>query len=159
MMISLPRTALILALCAGSALAACDAPADEQAAVPQSTEPQAGDAVVTEGAPGTTASSPPAISGDLDESSMGEESPAGEAVTEEELPQSDLPPPSREAFTDSSCDFESWVGQPVDEAAVKETGRVYRILKPDSMMTMDHNPERLNVVHDDDGKVTRVWCG
>lgn len=155
MMMSLPRTALVIALCAGAALAACDAPADEQAGVSQ-PEPQAGEVVVE--APGASDSAP-AISGDLGEGSMGEESPKGEVVTEQELPQSDLPPPSREAFTDASCDFEAWVGQPVDEAAVKEMGRVYRILKPDSMMTMDHNPERINVVHDDDGKVTRVWCG
>lgn len=159
MRMTLPRTALVLALCAGSALAACDAPEGDQAATSQS-EPQAGEVAVVEGEPGVSKGSPGTISGDLsDDSSMGEESPAGEAVTEQELPQSDVPPPSREAFTDASCDFEAWVGQPVDEAAVKETGRVYRILKPDSMMTMDHNPERINVVHDDDGKVTRVWCG
>ncbi len=158
MKISLPRTALVLALCAGAALAACDAPADEQAAASQ-PEPSAGEVTAVEGEPGVSEGAPGAISGDLSDGSMGEESPAGEAVTEQELPQSDLPPPSREAFTDASCDFESWVGQPVDEAAVKETGRVYRILKPDSMMTMDHNPERINVVHDNDGKVTRVWCG
>ena len=157
MMMLLPRTALVIALCAGAALAACDAPAEGQAAANQS-EPQAGEAVA-EGTTGASEASPPAISGDLNENSMDGESPAGEVVTEQELPQSDLPPPSREAFTDASCDFEAWVGQPVDEAAVKETGRVYRILKPDSMMTMDHNPERINVVHDDDGKVTRVWCG
>ena len=149
------------------ALLGCDN-AQEQASAEQ---PQAGEAitsapaptpaptpaapvVVPEGAPG-------AISGDLNEGegSMAETSPAGEAVTESELPQSDVPPPSREAFTDASCDYEAWVGKAVDEAAVKETGRVYRIMKPDSMMTMDHNPERINVVHGDDGIVTRVWCG
>jgi hypothetical protein len=134
MMLALSRVALTLILFAGVSLAACDAPAEEGAA-------------------------PTPISGDLGEGSMGEESPAGEAVTEQEIPHSDVPPPSREAFKDASCDFEGWVGKPVDEAAVKETGRVYRILKPDSMMTMDHNPERINVVHDEDGKVTRVWCG
>lgn len=154
MIVSLPRTALVIALCA---LAACDGQ-EEQSAAANQPEPQAGEVVVVEGEPGVSEGAP-AISGDLGDGSMGEESPAGEAVTEQELPQSDLPPPSREAFTDASCDFEAWVGQPVDEAAVKETGRVYRILKPDSMMTMDHNPERINVVHDDDGKVTRVWCG
>lgn len=153
--------AIVCALLLSAPLAACDNQEGQETA---QQEPQAGEealatapegtAGVSEGAPGA------AISGDLaEDSSMGEESPAGEAVTEQELPQSDLPPPSREAFTDASCDFEAWVGQPVDEAAVKETGRVYRILKPDSMMTMDHNPERINVVHDDDGKVTRVWCG
>ena len=138
------RYALMIALFACITLSACDAPADEQAG----KEPSAG---------ATEAQKP--ISGDLSDSSMAEDSPAGPAVTEQEIPHSDVPPPSREAFTDASCDFEAWVGKPVDEAAVKETGRVYRILKPDSMMTMDHNPERINVVHGDDGIVTRVWCG
>jgi hypothetical protein len=141
----LPRTALMLALFIGVSLAACDAPAEQTSATGQVVEPAAGEAKP--------------ISGDLSEGSMAEDSPAGEAVTEQEIPHSDVPPPSREAFKDASCDFEGWVGKPVDEAAVKETGRVYRILKPDSMMTMDHNPERINVVHGEDGKVTRVWCG
>jgi hypothetical protein len=94
-------------------------------------------------------------------SSMDEGSPAGEGVTAEEIPHSDVPPPSREVFTDAECNFEDWVGSPVSEAeaAAKETGRPYRILTPDSMMTMDHSPDRINVVHEKDGKVTRVWCG
>ncbi len=92
-------------------------------------------------------------------SSMAEDSPAGEAATEQEIPHSDVPPPSREVFTDADCDFEEWVGTQVDEAKVKEAGRPYRLLKPDSMMTMDHNPERINVVHGEDMKIIRVWCG
>lgn len=150
------------------ALSACDN-TEEQASAAQ--QPQAGEVTASAapagalpeagGAPGASEGSSGAISGDLSDSagSMDEDLPEGEAVTESELPQSDVPPPSREAFTDASCDFEAWVGKPVDEAAVKETGRVYRILKPDSMMTMDHSPDRINVVHDDKGVVTRVWCG
>jgi len=130
------KAALCFALFAGVTIAACDAPAQEGAGA-----------------------APQEISGDLSEGSMAEDSPAGPVVTEQEIPHSDVPPPSREAFTDASCDFEAWVGKPVDEAAVKATGRVYRLLTPQSMMTMDHNPERINVVHGDDGVVTRVWCG
>lgn len=135
-------------LCLALPLAACDKPADETAAaeeaLPQATAPSAGEAdSVTAG------------------SSMGEDSPAGEGVTAEEIPHSDVPPPSREVFTDAACDYEAWVGKSAGdaEAAAKDSGRPYRVLKPDSMMTMDHNPERINIVHDDDGKVTRVWCG
>ena len=82
-----------------------------------------------------------------------------EGVSSEEIPHSDVPPPSREVFADEDCDFEEWVGKTVDEAAIKETGRIHRIMTPDSMMTMDHNPERINVIHDDKKIVTRVWCG
>jgi len=151
----------LLALGLALSLAACDN-AEEQASAQQ---PQAGEVATSAPAalpePQASEGSAGAISGDLNEGagSMDDASPEGEIVTEQELPHSDVPPPSREAFTDASCDFEAWVGKPVDEAAVKETGRVYRILKPDSMMTMDHSPERINVVHDNDGIVTRVWCG
>ena len=77
----------------------------------------------------------------------------------EQLPvESDVPPPSRDVFVDATCDYESWVGQPLDEAKVKAEGRPSRIIKPGDPVTMDHNPERINVEHVD-GKVTRVWCG
>ncbi len=141
----------VLKICAGVVLfmgltlAACDAPADETAKAEQDLP----------------AASVPAAATDsvTSDSSMAEDSPAGEGVTAEEIPHSDVPPPSRAVFSDAECDFESWVGKPVDEAEVKKTGRVYRILTPDSMMTMDHSPERINVVHDKDNVVTRVWCG
>jgi hypothetical protein len=157
---------IFMALALALSLLACDNQEEKTSA---RQEPSAGEVALppsaaatpeTDAVPDVSEGAPP-ISGDLDEASgsMEQASPGGEAVTEQELPHSDLPPPSREAFTDTSCDFEEWVGSPVDEAAVKATGRVYRLLKPDSMMTMDHNPERINVVHDNDGVVTRVWCG
>lgn len=127
----------------GVFLTACDVPANDAPA---------------DDLPAVSAQTPAEADVDAPASSMDESSPGGEAVTEEEIPQSDVPPPPRAVFSDAACSFEAWVGQPVDEAAVKETGRPYRILTPDSMMTMDHNPERINVVHDG-GKVTRVWCG
>ncbi len=34
-----------------------------------------------------------------------------------------------------------------------------RILAPGTMMTMDHNPERLNLETDEAGAVTRWFCG
>lgn len=83
----------------------------------------------------------------------------GEAASED-TPHSDVPPPPREIFSDAACSFEDWVGAPLAEAetAAKATGRPVRVLTPDSMMTMDHSPDRINVVHED-GTVTRVWCG
>jgi hypothetical protein len=132
-----------------SLLAACDAPAGEEGAAGR-----------------TSADSLPAVSGaaapgmEVDGGSMDESSPGGEAVTESELPpQSDVPPPPRDVFSDADCTFEEWIEKPVDEAAIKALARPYRILKPGSMMTMDHSPERINVEHDDKNTVTRVWCG
>lgn len=86
---------------------------------------------------------------------LGEEDGAlPQNIADENIP----PPPSREDFTDDSCDFEAWVGQKLDEEAVKATGRPHRIVKPGDAMTMDFRQDRINVEHED-GKVTRVWCG
>lgn len=57
------------------------------------------------------------------------------------------------------CDFARWVGLPVDEQAIKETGRPYRVLPPGSVATMDYNPDRLNVHLGDGGIVIAVTCG
>ncbi|MFX0544929.1 I78 family peptidase inhibitor [Roseovarius sp. S1116L3] len=38
-------------------------------------------------------------------------------------------------------------------------GRPVRIVGPDMAMTMDYNPERLNVDIDGRGRITRIWCG
>jgi hypothetical protein len=151
---------LTIVFAATMMIAACDdkSSATENTAAVE-TAPQAGDELPVAGA--SESSMPPLEeSVEAPTSSVSEGSPGGEAVTEQELPpQSDVPPPPREVFQDAECSFESWVGQPVDEAAIKATDRPYRILKPGSMMTMDHNPQRINVEHDDANTVTRVWCG
>ena len=56
-------------------------------------------------------------------------------------------------------DYSAWLGQKVDESAVAKSGKIYRILPPHSMMTMDHNPQRINVHTDDDGIIVKVTCG
>ena len=61
---------------------------------------------------------------------------------------------------DACAAYQSWVGQPVDRAAVEATGKPHRILKPGDMMTMDFNPERINVETDEKGEIVqRVFCG
>ncbi len=133
------RLVLSFAVFVGIALAACDGSA-EGTDLPEAASSQVSESVTSD-------------------SSMAQDSPAGEGVSAEEIPHSDVPPPSRAVFTDSECDFEGWVGKPVDEAAIKATGRPNRIMAPGAMMTMDHSPQRVNVEHDKDMKVTRVWCG
>lgn len=34
-----------------------------------------------------------------------------------------------------------------------------RMLGPDTAATTDHIPDRLNITYDEEGVVTRVWCG
>lgn len=169
----LRTSALSIALCAGLALGACDdkqktaeessAPAETTA---QSALPAAGGEETADKAPIAMAGPEPAPAV-AEAGSTSPASPGGSAVTENELPPAEdvPPPPPREVFSmdgtaaEAACDFDAWVGQKVDMDAIEKTGRIYRVLKPDSMMTMDHNPERVNVVHDDDMVVTKVWCG
>lgn len=50
------------------------------------------------------------------------------------------------------------VGQDLDavQDSLPETAR---IIPPDSAVTQDHRPERVNVDLDEDGVILRVWCG
>lgn len=61
----------------------------------------------------------------------------------------------------SECEFSDWVGQSAAnaEAAAKATGRPYRMLSPNSAMTMDYRADRINVEFDDKQVVTKVSCG
>ncbi len=79
--------------------------------------------------------------------------PVGSAVA---MPDgSEQAPPN---VTPVACDFGGWVGKPVDEAAVKATGRPYRILKPNTPATEDYSAARINVQVDDGGIVTAISC-
>lgn len=61
---------------------------------------------------------------------------------------------------EAACgDFNSWVGQPINEENVKGLGRPYRIVGPQDPVTMDFNPERVNIVIDDNRLVLAVRCG
>ncbi len=61
---------------------------------------------------------------------------------------------------EAKCDYpKEWIGKKADEAAVKKQAKVYRILGPNSAATMDFNPQRINVLTDDDGVVKEVTCG
>ncbi|EDU40157.1 Inhibitor-I78 domain containing protein [Pyrenophora tritici-repentis] len=53
------------------------------------------------------------------------------------------------------------LGDQHDEMTFAKTDlpKEHRIVKPDSMSTMDHKPERLNVHVDEDGTVKKVTHG
>ena len=53
-----------------------------------------------------------------------------------------------------------WTGQNIDDVDLSVLGdRPHRILKPDSMATMDFNPDRLNINVDDEGNIITQECG
>ncbi|KAK4634027.1 hypothetical protein CLAFUW4_00562 [Fulvia fulva] len=53
------------------------------------------------------------------------------------------------------------IGETSNETTFAKTDlpQQHRVLKGDSMMTMDHNPDRLNIHTDDDGTVKKVTHG
>ncbi len=68
--------------------------------------------------------------------------------------------PAKNKF--QSCPYQEFVGKNVDEVKVKldTDKKTYRLLEPDSMMTMDFSADRINVVYDPDTKkIERVFCG
>lgn len=73
-------------------------------------------------------------------------------------PQAGGDVPEAEAQKDCGHYIE-WIGQKVSNSALKKTGKPFRILPPNSMMTMDHNPARINVHVDENGTIENVKCG
>lgn len=117
-------------------------PAEEQAAPAPETAPAIEAPAFTEmpeSAPGFSGGHP----------GMEGEGTGSEEMGETMPPMQDMP----------ACDFAQWVGLPVDEEAVKATGRPYRILPPGAMATMDYSADRINLHTDEQGIVIDVRCG
>ncbi|MEQ9693170.1 I78 family peptidase inhibitor [Shimia sp. SDUM112013] len=61
-----------------------------------------------------------------------------------------------------TCDpaaFEFLIGQPKEALPGVVVPKDIRILPEDSVMTMDHNPERLNIFLDYNMNISKVTCG
>jgi hypothetical protein len=71
-------------------------------------------------------------------------------------------PPRLEERGPDSCGLaenEALVGEPVsafDEAA---WDKPVRIIPPGGIVTMEYNPQRLNIDLDERGRIVRFWCG
>ena len=62
--------------------------------------------------------------------------------------------------TPTCMTYPEWTGKKVDEIDLTILGdRPYRVLTPDSMMTMDYSPDRLNIQTDADGIIITTDCG
>lgn len=55
--------------------------------------------------------------------------------------------------------FERLLGQSKSVLEKMSFERPIRILAPSQPMTMDFNPARLNFDTDDEGLISKVWCG
>lgn len=60
------------------------------------------------------------------------------------------------------CPFQELVGHKVDDSVheqLRAAHKLYRVLKPGSVMTMDFSAERVNLNVDDHDVITSVTCG
>lgn len=81
---------------------------------------------------------------------------AGQGTTHEEMAANpDV------AVEEMVCEFDQWIGKEVAaaEEELRKLGRVVRILGKDSPATMDYRHDRVNVIHDDNGRIISVTCG
>lgn len=74
--------------------------------------------------------------------------------------QSETPDPAPDMF--ASCgaeDLQSLTGQPLAQFQGHPDADATRVIAPGMAVTMDHRPDRLNVEHDEDLVITRIYCG
>jgi hypothetical protein len=60
------------------------------------------------------------------------------------------------------CPYQNFVGKNIDDAQkiLEADKRTFRILEPDSAMTMDYSEDRVNLVYNPDTKIVeRTFCG
>ncbi len=56
-------------------------------------------------------------------------------------------------------EIQAYLGEPLSVLEGEELPQPNRIIGPDMAVTMDWNPARLNVEHDKDRIITRIYCG
>lgn len=72
------------------------------------------------------------------------------------------PAPSGTADSGEACGadmLQPMIGQPEGEIHEPSLPQPYRIIHPGQAVTMDYNPNRLNIEINDDGRVETVECG
>ena len=65
------------------------------------------------------------------------------------------------SMTTPTCEtYVEWTGQNIEDIDLSVLGdRSYRVVKPDSMVTMDYRPDRLNIKTDESGTIITQECG
>ncbi|TRO91476.1 hypothetical protein FKB34_13370 [Glycocaulis profundi] len=130
--------AALLAASGAILLAACE-PAPEPADTPPQQAPAGDTATDPAAQPADPAAQPPADP--MDDPMAGD-------------PAMDM-----DADACGATEYQAWIGTNVadiDEADLPEPNRVY--VEGDAV-TMDHRPDRLNIVTDADGNIVEVSCG
>ena len=84
------------------------------------------------------------------------------ACTPTELPLVRNTAPAIPSVEDNTCGARQYtrvVGQNVTVLEKIAILRPVRVIRPDSAVTLDYNPTRLNVILDTDEHITRLKCG
>ena len=74
-------------------------------------------------------------------------------VVEPEVPEA---PPALEQC--DAADYRPLIGTPLAEAAIV-SGERMRVFGVNDIITQEYLPQRTNVVFDDEGLISRVYCG
>jgi hypothetical protein len=70
-----------------------------------------------------------------------------------------IPAGAQDTDTCGAAGFQGLVGQTEEIAGLLELDRPLRIIPPDSMVTMDFRPDRINFEIDAEGRIAVVRCG
>ena len=58
----------------------------------------------------------------------------------------------------SGCGYQQLLGQKIS-ATILPRDLMHRVIGPGQVITLDHNPDRVNFETDNAGVIKRVWCG
>lgn len=69
--------------------------------------------------------------------------------------------PSPAVAASSACQYSTLIGEYLDDIDQESLfgNKVVRVLRPDSMVTEDYSPDRVNIVVDENNIITSVHCG
>ena len=69
-----------------------------------------------------------------------------------------VPPQPATALTCDADGSRGLVGQNITALKTMRFGVTVRIIGPDTLITADFSPDRLNIIHDQDGLITDIGC-
>lgn len=69
-----------------------------------------------------------------------------------------VPAPPAQAMTCDADALRDLIGRNITVLHTMRFGVTLRIISPDTAVTEDFNPDRLNIIHDQNGLITNIGC-
>jgi hypothetical protein len=94
--------------------------------------------------------------------SQGSSNGRGHACADVAPPPTEAAPPVSTLPPDDACNIAQYtalIGKPATDPAVPPASPDVRHIRPDTQVTMDHRPDRLNIDINADGIITAFRCG